>query len=165
MSFSPFTESRIRQLQQERADRDAKRSEDAAKAAEQDRKSQEFYAARDAERRQSISPNEVTAAERRRQAIEFYANLHEQKQERERQQKIAKANPTLIALKTEYLADKTTASRRNSIVSQFIELYRQSYGKRVPVDALTKEWEQERRQATLQKIYGAASGAGTSEAK
>lgn len=118
MSFSALTEGRIRTIQSAAAARTAKREEAAAK-----------HEAREVETRQTISPNDLLARERHKAVCDYYIGLYEQKRERERQERIAEANPKLIAWKTEYMQDKTTPSRRAALVSQFVELYRQAYRK------------------------------------
>jgi hypothetical protein len=146
-AFSPVVESRVRDTR----NRAAKREEAAKQAAKQ---------AEQRETRESISPNDLILAEKRRQAWDYWTQVRLANEERDRQEKIREANPVLISLKAEYMLETTTPSRRATLVRQFVELYRKSYGKQVPVETLTQEWDQELKKMRLKKIFGGNNGTG-----
>lgn len=139
---SPLVEARIRDIQSAAKDRRDKREEAAAKREER-------------ETRSSVSPNDLIAKERAAAQWKYWCDLDDQRQARERQEKIKAANPTLIALKAEFMEDKTTPNRRASCVRQFAELYRRAYGKDVPVEVTMNEWQGERRALWLARVYEA----------
>lgn len=138
-AFSPVAESKIRDTQS----RIAKR-EEAAKQAE-----------RQAETRQTISPNDLIARERHKAVCDHYIASYERECEQKRQAKIKEANPRLIALKAEYMTSES-ANRRAACAQEFADLYRRSYGKDVPVEVIDNEWRGERRKLFLTRVYAGA---------
>jgi uncharacterized protein YdiU (UPF0061 family) len=140
---SPLVESRIRDIQSRAAERRQKREEAAADLAE--RRANE-------EQRTCVRRDQELAAAHKA-ACEFWDNFYKQEQERERQRKIKKANPTLIKLKADYMIE-SNSNRRVQLVKEFVDLYKSSYGKAVDVNALAKEWDDLRRKAFLARIYG-----------
>ncbi len=138
--FSPAVEAGVRRTQ-ERVTKLAERAERQA-------------AKRDEETRSSLSPNDILAQEKWTAARKYWLDLYEAGEERKRQEKIREANPTLIKLKADFMTEANSA-KRVRLATNFAELYRKSYGKQVPVEAIVKEWDDERRKTFLARIYGA----------
>jgi len=150
---NPLVESRIRDIQAGRAQRDAKRAEEAAKLAE--RQANE-------EQRTCISPRDQELAAARQAAWDYWNRIYEQDQLREYHAKRKEAIAEMARLKAEWDKTDTTPTRRGQILKMYGELYRkyEDVTTRKPTttsDAtILKYWETERRKAFLARIYKAA---------
>lgn len=148
MASDPLVEQRIRSIQARAAERRAKRDEAAAKQADREKKSQEFYAAQDEETRQSVSPNGLTAQQRHTEAINYHAAIHEAKCREEDIAEMAK-------IKDEWFLKSTTPNRKSQIVTRYAALHRRYVPGTTP-EMVNESWEREKKQALLQKVFEAA---------
>jgi hypothetical protein len=152
MTFSPVTESRIRDIQAGRAQRDAKRAEEAAKLAEREANE---------EQRTSMSPRDVELAAARQAAWDYWNKIYEQDRLREYHQKRKEAIAEMARLKAEWDTNPTP-TRQGQLLRMYGELYRkyEDVTTRKPTttsdEVILNFWLKERTAALKKKIYGAA---------
>jgi hypothetical protein len=154
----PIVESRIREIKAGRAKRDADRAEKVMKQRSREQKSQELYDQEQSERRQSLSPNELTAAQRHTELVNYYASLYENKQEQERQGRVRAALKTMRSLKDEYLVT-SSLKRRAEIVKQYLPLCREIDPKSTTtIDDVFELLEKARKDQFFSRLQAAAAG-------
>lgn len=149
---NPIVESRIREIQAGKLERDAKRAAYAARLAER-------QAADRAEHQESISPRDVERAAARQAVWDFWNNIYEREQQREHHKLRKEAIAEMAKLKAEWEKPETTPTRRGQILRQYGELYRlwEPKPNTTSDETILNYWLGEKRKAALARIYGAAT--------